>query len=131
MSRRRNARRGELAWKSLAGIMLVNGTLGVVAPRFLIRRLGVRPELEPGMIYVFRMFGVRTLFIAVDLFRRPQQRGRLLREGVAVHGIDTGAALTAAALGQLPWRHGLLVAGISFTNTVLAVVGARAYRGHP
>src|SRR5260370_28582238 len=117
MSRRRNARRGKLVWKCLAGIMPVNGTLGVVAPRFLIRRLGVRPELEPGMIYVFRMFGVRTLFIAVDLFRRHQQRGRLLREGVAVHGIDTGAALTAAALGQLPWRHGLLVAGISVTNT--------------
>src|SRR5258708_33653086 len=83
------------------------------------------------MIYIFRMFGVRDLIIAVDLVRRPQQRGRLQREGVAVHGIDTGAALPAAALGQLPWRHGLLVAGISFTNTVLAGVGARGYRGHP
>src|SRR5258708_31284462 len=83
------------------------------------------------MIYIFRMFGVRDLIIAVDLFRRPQQRGRLLREGVAVHGIDTGAALTAAALGQLPWRHGLLVAGISFTNTVLAAVRPPAHRRPP
>ena len=131
MSRPPTAPRGELAWKALAGIMLVNGSLGIVAPRFLIRRLGVKPEIEPGMIYVFRMFGVRTLFIAVDLFRRPHQRGNSLREGIAVHGTDMTAALVAAALGQLPWRPALLVAGISFTNTLLAAAGARAYRGRP
>lgn len=119
---------GELAWKALAGIMLVNGTLGVFAPRFLIRSLGIKPEIEPGMIYVFRMFGIRTLFIVVDLFRLPNQRGRSLREGVVVHGIDTTAALAGAALGQLPWRQGLMVAGVSLVNTALATAGARAYR---
>lgn len=129
MRRRGRADKGELAWKVLAGIMLINGTLGILAPRFLIRRLSVRPELEPGMIYVFRMFGIRTLFIAVDLVRRPNQRGNSLREGIAVHGLDTSAALTAGALGQLPWRPALMVAGISFLNTVLAIRGARAYRG--
>ena len=131
MSRRRREVKGEFAWKALAGIMLVNGTLGIVAPRFLIRRLGVRPDLEPGMIYVFRMFGIRTLFIAVDLVSRPNQRGNSLREGIAVHGLDSSAALVAAALGQLPWRPALMVAGISLLNTVLAIRGARAYRGRP
>jgi len=125
------SRAGELAWKSLAGIMLVNGTLGVLAPRFLIRRLGVNPQLQPGMLYVFRMFGVRTVFLAVDLFRLPDQRGHSLREGIVVHGTDAGAALTAAALGQLPARPALLVAGISTLNTVLAAAGAWAYRGRP
>jgi hypothetical protein len=126
-----NKSRGEFAWKALAGIMLVNGTLGVFAPRFLIRSLGIRPEIQPGMVYVFRMFGIRTLFLAVDLFRLPDQRGRSLREGVIVHGIDMTAALACAALGQLPWRKGLLVAGISFFNTALAIAGARAYRRRP
>jgi hypothetical protein len=122
---------GEFAWKALAGIMFVNGTLGVLAPRYLIRRLGIRPEIEPGMVYVFRMFGIRTLFLAVDLFRVPEQRGRSLREGVVVHVTDMTAALAGAALGQLPCRQGLLVAGVSFVNTALAVAGARAYQGRP
>jgi hypothetical protein len=122
---------GEFAWKALAGIMLVNGSLGVLAPRFLIRGLGIKPEIEPGMIYVFRMFGIRTLFLAVDLFRVPDQRGRSLREGVLVHGTDMTAALAGAALGQLPWRQGLMVAGVSLLNTALAIAGARAYRGRP
>lgn len=122
---------GEFAWKALAGIMLVNGTLAVFAPRFLIRQLGIKPEVEPGMIYVFRMFGIRTIFLAVDLFRVPNQRGRSLREGILVHGTDMTAALGGAALGQLPWRKGLMVAGVSLINTALAIAGARAYRGRP
>lgn len=122
---------GEFAWKALAAIMLVNGTLGVFAPRFLIRGLGIKPEIEPGMIYVFRMFGIRTIFLGVDLFRVPDQRGRALREGIVVHGTDMTAALTGAALGQLPWRKGLMVGGISLLNTALAIAGARAYRNRP
>ena len=131
MKTKRKDHTGELAWKALASIMLANGTLGMMAPRFLTRRLGVKPELQPGMIYVFRMFGVRTVFLAVDLIRVPDQRGRSLREGVLVHSVDAGAALTAGALGQLPGRHALLVAAISIVNTALAIRGAQSYRGRP
>jgi hypothetical protein len=119
---------GEFAWKALAGIMFVNGCLGIFAPRVLIRGLGVKPELQPGMMYVFRMFGVRTLFIAIDMFRLPDDRERSLREGIVVHATDAGAALTAAALGQIPMRPALMVTGLSALNTVLAFVGARSYR---
>jgi len=119
---------GEFAWKALACIMLVNGSLGVFAPRVLIRGLGVKPEQQPALTYVLRMFGVRTLFIAIDLFRLPDDRERSLREGVAVHATDAGAALAAALLGQLPARPALLVSGLSTVNTILAIVGARAYR---
>jgi hypothetical protein len=120
---------GEFAWKALACIMLVNGSLGVFAPRVLIRGLGIKPEQQPAMLYALRMFGVRTLFIAVDMFRLPAERGRSLREGVVVHATDAGAALTAAALGQIPVRPALMVTGLSTVNTILAIVGARAYRG--
>ena len=116
---------GHLAWKALAGIMFVNGSLGILAPRFLIRSLGVKPDLEPGMIYVFRMFGIRTLFIAIDLVRRPDERQRSMREGIIVHATDASVALTAAMLGQLPARPAIMVAGLSTLNTLLAVVGAR------
>jgi hypothetical protein len=119
---------GGFAWKALACIMLVNGSLGVFAPRVLIRGLGVKPEQQPAMLYVLRMFGIRTLFIAIDLFRLPDDRERSLREGVAVHATDAGAALTAALLGQLPARPALMVTALSTVNTILAIAGARAYR---
>ena len=106
--------------------MLANGTLAVVAPRFLIRRLGVDPARQPGMIYVFRMFGVRTVFLAVDLVRLPDQRPRALREGIVVHSTDASAAVVAGLFGQLPVRPALMVAGISTLNTILAVIGSRA-----
>lgn len=119
----------ELAWKALAGIMFVNGTLGTLAPRLLIRSLGVKGEAQPGMIYVFRMFGIRTLLIAIDLFRFPEQRERSLREGIVVHATDATAALNAALLGQIPFRPALMVTALSTVNTILAVLGARAQRG--
>jgi hypothetical protein len=71
---------------------------------------------------------VRTLFIAIDMFRLPDARERSLREGIVVHATDAGAALTAAALGQIPVRPALMVAGLSALNTILAFVGARSYR---
>jgi len=114
-------------WKALALIMLVNGTLGLAAPRFLIRQVGADPDAESGMIYVLRMFGIRTLFIAIDLFRLPAQREQSLREGVVVHATDAGAAFTAAMLGQLPLRPALMATSISVVNTALAVLGVRAY----
>lgn len=120
-------RSGEVAWRALAAIMFANGTLAVVAPRFLVRRLGVDPSRQAGMLYVFRMFGIRTVFLAVDLVRLPDHRPRSLREGIVVHSTDASAAVVAGLLGQLPLRPALMVAGISTLNTILAVTGARAY----
>ena len=102
--------------------MFVNGSLGILAPRFLIRSLGVKPDLEPGMIYVFRMFGIRTLFIAIDLVRRPDERQRSMREGIIVHATDASVALTAAMLGQLPARPAIMVAGLSTLKDRKSVV---------
>lgn len=129
MAPNRSSVRGDIAWKSLAAIMLVNGTLAVVAPRFLVRRLGIDPTRQAGMLYVFRMFGIRTVFLAVDLVRLPDQRPRSLREGIVVHSTDAGAAVLAGLLGQVPVRPALMVAGISTVNTILAAVASRAYEG--
>lgn len=118
---------GGFAWKALAAIMLVNGTLAVAAPSFLVRRLGVEPSRQSGMLYVFRMFGVRTIFLAIDLVRRPDQRSRSMQEGIVVHSTDASAAVVAGLLGQLPLRPALMVAGISTVNTILAVVGSRSH----
>jgi len=128
VARVRHANGGGLAWKALAAIMLANGSLALIAPRWLAGRLGVRPEAQPATIYVLRMFGIRTVLVAADLCLEPRRRRRALREGVLMHSSDAAAALVAAALGQLPVGAGLMAAGISAVNTALSVAGARRRR---
>jgi hypothetical protein len=119
------SRGGGVAWKALAAIMLTNGTLALLAPRWLAGRLGVRAADQPATIYVLRMFGIRTVLVAADLCTQPRRRRRALRQGILMHATDAGAALAAAALGELPVREGLMAAGISTLNTALCLAGSR------
>src|SRR6059036_1858937 len=66
-NRRMSVARG--AAVALAGIRLVNGTTGVVAPQELAKRLGADAD-DPALLYALRLFGVRTVVIALDLLRR-------------------------------------------------------------
>jgi hypothetical protein len=116
------------AWKALAAIMLTNGSLALLAPRWLAGRLGVRAAAQPATVYVLRMFGIRTVLVAADLCLEPRRRRRALREGILMHATDASAALVAAALGELPVREGLMAAGISTLNTVLCLAGTRRRR---
>ena len=114
-----------LAWKALAAIMLTNGSLALVAPRWLSRRLGVVADAQPATLYVLRMFGIRTVLVAVDLCFQPDRRQLALREGVLMHASDATAALIAAAFGELPVRAGLTAGAISAVNTALCLAGRR------
>jgi hypothetical protein len=114
----------ELAWKALATIRIVNGVLALFAPRWLARRLGVRPESEGAMVYPLRMFGIRTVVIGADLFLAPQSRERSLQQAVLVHASDATAALTAGVFGGLPLRSALMAGTISSVNTALALFAA-------
>jgi hypothetical protein len=117
--------RDGIAWKALAAIMLTNGSLALLAPRWLMGTLGVRAETQPAAIYALRMFGIRTVLVAADLCLEPRRRRRALREGILMHSTDATAALVAAALGELPVRQGLMAAGISAVNLTLCLVGSR------
>ena len=111
----------EFAWRALAVIRLVNGIVALFAPAWLARRLNVDPDKQPAMLYVFRMFGIRTVFIGADLWLNPEGRARALRQGIVIHGSDTTAALIAFIFGQLPVRSALTAVAISSVNTALAV----------
>jgi hypothetical protein len=115
----------ENAWKALAAIRLINGALALLAPRWLARRLRVRAESQPAMVYPFRMFGIRTVLIGADLILRPEARLRSLRQGVLIHASDATAALIAGLFGELPLRSALISVSISSVNTALAVFAAR------
>lgn len=116
----------------LAGIRLFNGAAALFAPGFLMRRLGLDPNANPGAYYAFRMFGIRTLLIGADLlFWGSAQRGHALRTGVLIHLSDTLAAAYAGLSRQLPARAAVPATAISAVNLALAVLALPASRRLP
>jgi hypothetical protein len=113
------------ARKVLAVIRLVNGGLGLLAPRFLLRRLGTDPDRDPSGIYPFRMFGIRTILIGADLLLLTgEQSRRASKMAVVIHASDTASAATCLVKGYLPRRAGIVATLISSVNTILAVIAA-------
>jgi hypothetical protein len=119
----------EFARVPLAIIRVVNGSAALFAPDPLARRLGVDPEDHPAIRYVLRMFGIRTILIGRDLVASDDGvRGHAVSTAPTIHATDTFAAAAATATGKLPPRAGRMLALISATNTVLALVGRRGTR---
>jgi len=113
------------ARKALATIRIVNGAAALFAPRLVARILGVDPDTSPAVLYVLRMFGVRTLVIGMELLvSEGEQLEDALRVGVAIHASDTAAAVIAGFRHQLPGRHAATTTLISSINTGLAIVAA-------
>jgi hypothetical protein len=104
---------------ALAGIRLVNGMAGLVAPEVLAKRLCAEPD-DPALLYALRLFGVRTVVVALELFRREPAA---LRTALPIHASDTIAAVLLAR--RLPARQGAAVVGISALNTCLALLARR------
>lgn len=107
----------------LAGIRLLNGGLALIVPNVLGARLGVSTSTSPGLGYAFRLFGVRTVLLGVQLWRAPALADNsVVRETILIHGADTAAAFAVFRLGELPRKGALLTVGISAFNTALAVL---------
>ena len=113
---------------ALATIRLVNGTLALVAPNALLRRLGADPTVNKVAIYPMRMFGIRTVVLGVQLLiDAPSAEAD--RFGVLIHATDAATAITAGVRRQLPPRVAAMTSVISLVNTGLAVVIARPDKG--
>jgi len=106
---------------ALATIRLVNGTLALVAPGTLLRRLGADPNANKVAIYPLRMFGIRTIVLGVQLLIEDPSP-QTAKFGVLIHGTDAAAAITAGLRRQLPALVAVVTAGISLTNTALALI---------
>jgi hypothetical protein len=108
-------------------IRIVNGAAALFAPRLMAKILGVEPDKSPAVLYVLRMFGVRTLVIGTELLvSEGEQLENALRVGIAIHASDTVAAVIAGFRHQLPARHAATTTLISSINTGLAIVAARS-----
>lgn len=112
---------------ALATIRLVNGTVALLAPEMMLRRLGADPAVNGVAVYPLRMFGIRTVLLGAELLTdgRMQQKGQV---GILIHATDAASAITAGLRRQLPARVAILAAGISLTNTALAAIIARPDR---
>jgi hypothetical protein len=116
------ARLGTLAVRALAVVRIANGTLGLVAPGVLVKRTSTDPTTtEP--YYAFRMFGVRTVVLGLDLLTLtgPAQE-RVRAQAVIIHAIDTASAVIGARRGDLPGKAARMTVAISAVNTGLALV---------
>jgi hypothetical protein len=109
----------------LALIRLVNGVAALAVPGLLARQIGVDPDANPGILYVFRMFGIRTVLIGVELLTsKGHRRTEALRKAVLIHASDTLAAAVAVRSSAFPNR-GRVIVLISALNTLLAVAANR------
>jgi hypothetical protein len=110
----------------LACIRLVNGGAALLVPGFLARQIGVDPDANPGVVYVFRMFGIRTVLIGIELLvQTGEQRAEAVRRGILIHASDTLAAYLATLSGAFP-RQGRAIVLISAVNTALSIVASRS-----
>src|SRR5881296_3002320 len=94
----------------LALIRLVNGAMGLLVPGFLARQIGVDTKANPGIMYVFRMFGIRTVLIGAELLMQTgDRRAEALRRAVVIHASDTLAALVASRSHSFPKRGRIII----------------------
>ncbi|MEO6397707.1 MAG: hypothetical protein ABIP13_04500 [Tepidiformaceae bacterium] len=106
----------------MALIRLLNGVLALVAPQLLTRRFDAERDAPPVAHYAFRMFGVRTVLIALDLLRASgSKRAHAMHAAPLIHASDLAAAILAARSGLVPKRTGQIIVAISGLNTLLAL----------
>lgn len=106
----------------LAIIRLINGVLALFAPQMIIRRFYDEEAEDPAVArYALRMFGIRTILIALDLLRGGERRSQAIRAAPIIHASDAIAAVIAARSGLVPSTTGRLIVVISTVNTLLAL----------
>ena len=114
----------------LAAIRFVNGSLALFAPSKLARRLDVDTKESPGILYFERMFGIRTILIALDLVTGDaEQTRRAIRTGRIIHASDATAAALAGLSGNLKTRPAVMTVAISLVNLLLASVAKPLPKG--
>ena len=108
---------------TLAGVRLFNGGAALAAPGPFVRRLGTEADANGPGVHISRMFGIRTVLIAIDLLSRdPDVRRHALRLA------DTISAAASGLSKQMPPRPAMLATGISAANVVLAAIASKDVR---
>lgn len=119
------------ARRLLGVIRLVNGTIALLAPRWLLTMFRVDPDSQGVAIYAFRLFGVRTILLGLDLVTAEGEAlEHAVRRAPVIHATDTAAAVLAGLSGELPKRAAITATLISAINTKLAFAARRGLDDH-
>ncbi|WP_245873277.1 hypothetical protein [Streptomyces phaeoluteigriseus] len=110
----------------------MNGVAALLAPQLVARRLGAEPG-RPALIYVLRMFGVRTVVLGVELLcvKDPVELDRALRVGTLIHTSDALSAAWVGQEGTLARRPAVAATAISTVNVALTFLAQRRSRCRP
>jgi hypothetical protein len=110
-------------------IRIANGSTALVAPTVLTRNLGVGRADNQAIQYVFRMFGVRTVLIGLELLLPDGEvRAAAVRVAPVIHASDTASAAFAGLTRQIPARSAVIATSISALNTALALTARAGLR---
>lgn len=110
---------------ALGVVRLVNGVIALVQPSFITRRFAApgEPEAPQVAVYAFRMFGIRTILVALDLLRGDGvDRRHAVRMAPIIHASDTATAFFVMQSGMVPRNTGKLIVTISAINTLLSLL---------
>jgi len=106
---------------ALGVIRLTNGLVALLAPGFVAERLGRARERNSAAQYLLRMFGIRTVFLGLDLLAGDEDRQReAVRRTPIIHASDVLAVLVAGASRQIPVRAAAAGFGLLCVNLWLA-----------
>jgi len=115
--------RADKARIALAGVRIVNGTAALAAPAFLAARIRATSEPDPATTYAFRLFGIRTVLLGVDLLsRNPAVRAHAVNAALPIHAADVTTAAALGVRGKVSPRAAVMLTAISAANVVLAAV---------
>jgi hypothetical protein len=112
----------------LAVIRIVNGVVGLVAPQLFITRFdpGARPSAAA--IYAFRLFGIRTVLIGLDLLGDGPHVPRAVRAAPLIHGSDVATVVALGVRGAIPPDTAKVTTAISALNLLLAIAAQEPRR---
>lgn len=123
---------GDRARVTLAAIRTVNGAVALVAPALFARRMTSNVSARSVAYYPYRLFGIRTLLIGLDLVTLTgTSRRRALQQAVVIHGVDTLSAAKAGADGEVDRRFAATTVAVSAANTILAAIALGKERSGP
>jgi hypothetical protein len=112
---------------TLGLIRLANGAASLLNPPLVAGRLTGTGQRVGATHYLLRMFGIRTMFLGLDLLQGThEQQLHAIRRAPVIHSVDALAAPLAGLSRQLPGRRSLLLTVISTINLALALAARRA-----
>jgi len=119
--------RGASGARTLLGLLrLTFGSLALLTPGTLVRRIEGPEADSAAATYAFRMFGIRTVLLGRSLLATDDPGlPTALREAPIIHASDTLTATLLTVTGKVPRRTGVSLIGVSGLNTVLALVARR------